>query len=254
MTDDPPKPPAPRFRRRVQAAATIAGVAVAAFLIGLMLFNDLVMPRLVHRINEQRIPDLTNLNLEQAGKVLSARGLVLTRSGERFDAAVPSGFIVSQDPPPETPYGGRKRVSVVVSLGEEFSSVPALFGESMRTAAYLLSRSGLKLGGITHAPSEDVGDGLIASSDPPAESVLPRNTPVAVMVSTGGVEESFVMPDVLGREIRGVRRQLESYGFRVFTPPAAPGIGTIIHQQPPPGSRITRRTQILIQATGRLIR
>ncbi len=248
----PPASPAPR--RRLKAFGAVAGLAVVAFVTGLFLFNNVVMPRLVHRINEQRVPDLTNLTLHQAEQVLRGRQLALVRAGERSDPTVPSGFIVSQDPPAETPFRGHRRVSVIVSLGEEFSSVPELFGESVRTAAYLLSRSGLRLGGITHAPSEDVGEGLIAATDPPAEVVLPRNTPVALMVSTGGVEESFVMPDLLGREIGGARRRLEAYGFRVFTPPAAPSIGTIVYQDPSPGSRITRQTQILVQATGRLIR
>ena len=75
-----------------------------------------------------------------------------------------------------------------------------------------------------------------------------------MLVSTGGLEESFVMPELLGREIGGVRRQLEAYGFRVFVPPAAPSLGTIVFQDPPAGARITRQTQILVQATGRLIR
>ena len=129
-----------------------------------------------------------------------------------------------------------------------------VIGESVRTAAYLLNRAGLRLGGITHAPSEAVGAGLIAATDPPAETVLARDTPVALLVSTGGAEESFVMPELLGHEIGGVKRQLEAYGFRVFTPPAAPSIGTIVFQDPAAGSRITRQTQILVQATGRLIR
>jgi methionyl-tRNA synthetase len=46
-----------------------------------------------------------------------------------------------------------------------------------------------------------VGEGLIAGSDPPAESVLPSGTPVSLLVSAGAGEESFVMPDLLGREI-----------------------------------------------------
>ncbi len=238
----------------MRGAAWVAGIALAAFVIGLALFNDLVMPRLVHNVNELRIPDLTNLTVEQAEQTLRARGLQLTRTGEQFDPTVPRGFIISQDPTSETPIRGRKRVGVIVSLGEEFSSVPSLFGESMRTAAYLLARAGLRIGGITHAPSDDVGAGLIAATDPPAESVLARDTPVSLLVSTGGAEDGYVMPDVLGREIGGVKRQMEALGFRVFTPPAAPSIGTIVYQDPVAGSRITRDTQILVQATGRLIR
>ena len=144
--------------RRARNAVTMAGMALLAFVTGLYVFNNVVMPRLVHSVNEQRIPDLTNLTVDQAEESLRDRGLALSRAGERFDPAVPRGFILSQDPPAETPIRGRKRVTVVLSMGEEFSSVPELFGESIRTAQYLLERAGLRLGGVTRAPSEEVGE------------------------------------------------------------------------------------------------
>src|SRR5262245_11016455 len=189
-TPAPPdaKPKHPFFRRARNFVAMLA-LGLVAFITGLIVFNSVVMPRLVHSVNEQRIPDLTNLTVDQAEENLRDRGLALSRAGERFDPSVPRGFILSQDPPPETPIRGKKRVSVVVSLGEEFSSVPELFGESIRTAQYLLERAGLRLGGVTRAPSEEVGEGLVASSDPPAESVLPRDAAVSLLVSTGGGEE-----------------------------------------------------------------
>ena len=118
----------------------------------------------------------------------------------------------------------------------------------------VLERAGLSVGGVTRAPNDQVGEGLIAGSDPPAESVLPRGTPVALLMSTGTGGERFVMPDLTGREIGGVRRQLEALGFRVMTPPAAPTVGPILAQSPPPGSQLTRDMQIVLQATGRIIR
>jgi serine/threonine-protein kinase len=242
------------LRQRAGAALSLLGLAVVAFVTGLIVFNNMVMPRLIHSVGEVRVPDLANLTVEQAERVLRPLDLALSRAGERFDPSVPRGFILSQDPPPETPVRGRKRVLVVVSLGEEFSSVPELFGESMRSARYLLERAGLRVGSITRAPSEDVGEGLVAGSDPPAESVLPRDALVSLLVSSGAGEESFVMPDLLGREISAARRQLEALGFRVLTPPAAPSIGTIVLQDPPAGSRITRSSSILLQPTGRIIR
>jgi beta-lactam-binding protein with PASTA domain len=77
---------------------------------------------------------------------------------------------------------------------------------------------------------------------------------VALLVSTGPGPEEFVMPDLTGREISGVRRQLEGLGFRVFVPPAAPSVGPIVSQSPPAGSRVTIDVQVVLQATGRLIR
>jgi serine/threonine-protein kinase len=149
---------------------------------------------------------------------------------------------------------GKRRVMVVVSLGEEFSSVPEVFGESLRGARLLIERAGLSVGGVTRVPSEDVGDELVTATDPPAESVLPRNTAVALLVSTGQGVEQFVMPDLLGREIGSVRRQLEALGFRVLVPPAGASVGTIVYQDPAAGARITRDATVMLQATGRMIR
>jgi beta-lactam-binding protein with PASTA domain len=143
---------------------------------------------------------------------------------------------------------------VVVSLGEEFSSVPELFGESMRGARLLIERSGLRVGAVVRAPSDDVGEGLIAGSDPGPETVLPRETAVHLLISAGPRLESYVMPDLAGREIGGVRRQLEALGFRVLTPPGGGSHGTVASQAPAAGSRISRETQIVLQATGRMIR
>jgi eukaryotic-like serine/threonine-protein kinase len=267
MTDEPPLATAERHdgaadgaapRRtpgqRVRRFVGMLTLAIAAFVMGLIVFNNLIMPRLVHSVGETRVPDLSNLTVEQAEKALTPLGLKLSRAGERFDPDVPRGFVISQDPAPETAVRGKKLVAVIVSLGEEFSSVPSLFGESLRSARYLLERAGLQVGAVVKAPSDEVGDDLIAGSDPPAESVLPRGAVVSLLVSSGSGEEIYVMPDLLGREITGVRRQLEAFGFRVFMPPAAPSVGTIVYQDPPAGSRVARGATVVLQATGRIIR
>lgn len=251
----PPPPGIERRRRhRVRESLAILAGAVVAFAVGLSVFNSVVMPRLIHGTGDVRVPDLVNLTLEQAEKTLKPTGLTLSRAGERFDPAVPRGFVLAQDPAPDTPVRGRGRVLVTLSLGEEFSSVPELFGESRRGAQLLLERAGLRIGASTRAPNDEVGQDLVAGSDPPAETVLPRGTAVALLVSSGTGQEVFVMPDLTGREISGVRRQLEGLGFRVFVPPAAASVGPIVSQSPEAGSRVTTDVQVVLQATGRLIR
>jgi serine/threonine-protein kinase len=251
--EPPPAAEAPR-RHRVAGTLFVVGLALAAFATGLLVFNSLVMPRLIHGIGQVEVPDLRNLTLDQAEQALLPLNLQVSRAGERFDPAVPRGFILTQDPAPGTEVRGRKRVSVVVSLGEEFSSVPALFGESQRSAEQLLRSAGLRLGAIAHAPSDEVAEDLVVGSDPGPESVLPQGSPVSLLVSSGAGGESFVMPELLGREIGGVRRQLESMGFHVGTPPGTPAVGIVVAQRPAPGSRITRESEIYVQASGRVIR
>src|SRR5262249_50036079 len=160
------------------------GIGVLAFATGLVLFNSVVMPRLIHGVGDVRVPDLRNLTLEQAEKALHPLDLQLSRAGERFDPAVPRGFILSQDPTGGTTVRGRDGISVMGGMGEEFSSVPEVLGESQRSAEGLLKSAGLRLGAISHAASDEVGEGLVAGSDPGPETVLPRDTPVSLLVST----------------------------------------------------------------------
>ena len=124
----------------VRDSVVILVLALAAFAVGLGLFNGVVMPRLIHGTGEVQVPDLANLTVDQAERALRSTGLVLSQAGERFDPGAPRGFILSQDPPQGTPVRGHTRVSVTVSLGEEFSSVPELFGESRRSAQLLRGR------------------------------------------------------------------------------------------------------------------
>lgn len=254
---EPARPawPGAKDRRRpgrgLRTALILLVLAVAAFATGMALFNGLVMPQLVHGRGEVRVPDLANLGVDQAEQALAQVGLKLSRAGERFDPAVPRGLVLQQDPPPQTAVRTGRRVLVVVSLGEEFSSVPPLFGTSLRGARILVERTGLAVGAVTRAPSEDVGEGLVVGTDPPEESVLPREAPVALLVSTGSTAESFVMPELFGRDLAAARRQLEAAGFRVLSPEGAGSRGMIIVQQPAPGTRVDRGTVVTLQGNGR---
>ena len=245
----PPKRP-----QRLRHTLITLGVGLLAFVVGLWVFNSLLMPRFIHREGEVRVPDLNNLTVEQAEKVLAPTGLPLSRAGERFAPEVPRGGILQQDPLAGTLVRAPRRVLVTVSLGEEFSSVPALFGETRRGAELLLEHNGLRVGGITRAPSRAVGEGLVVATDPPAESVLAHGSPVALLLSSGLGEEVFVMPDLAGREIGRARKQLEALGFKVLSPPSGPSSGPIVAQDPSAGSRLTHEMSITLQAGGRLIR
>jgi serine/threonine-protein kinase len=233
----------------VRDGLTLALLGVLAFVIGLTLFNSLIMPRLIHSDAEVRVPDLANLTVEQAEKLLATRQLRLGRSGERFDASVPRDFILAQDPLPDTPVRERRRVMVMVSMGEEYSAVPELVGTSVRGAALAIEHAGLGFAGTTRAPSGDVGENRVVASDPSADTVVPHNWPVAVLLSTGTGDESYVMPDLLGRDTETLQGQLAALGFKAEVRGRRRG-GPVIYQNPAPGSRIEGGSTVLLQAGG----
>ena len=101
-------------RHRVRQSLATTAVALLAFAVGIVLFNSVLMPRIVHRAGEVIVPDIENLTVEQAQSALEPTGLLLSRAGERFDASVERGRIVVQDPAAGTPVRGHRRVSVTV--------------------------------------------------------------------------------------------------------------------------------------------
>jgi beta-lactam-binding protein with PASTA domain len=80
---------------------------------------------------------------------------------------------------------------------------------------------------------------------------MPQGSAVQLLLSTGSGEESMVMPDLLGHEVSSTHRQLEAAGFRVKVSGSS---GAVVTQRPAAGSRITRETEIDLQAAGRVIR
>jgi hypothetical protein len=89
-----------KVRARIIAFVGTLVIGAIAFATGLVLFDEVVMPRWVHQGGDRPVPDLSNLNRQQAESVLARAGLKLSLSSERFDAAIPRGFVIAQDPVP----------------------------------------------------------------------------------------------------------------------------------------------------------
>ncbi len=248
-TPPPRLPERRRLSRRVRDGLMMTLLVLFAFVVGVSVFNSLIMPRLIHSSAEVRVPDLSNLSYEQAERMLAARQLRLGRSGGRFDASVPSGFILAQDPLPGAQVRVDRRVMVMVSQGEEFAAVPELVGASLRTATLAIDRAGLGFSGTTRAPSDEVGEGMIVASDPQASDVVPHNWPVAVLLSSGPVAVSYVMPDLLGRELEPALGQLAALGFRAEARGGRKH-GPVIYQNPAPGTRVAAGATVMLQAGG----
>lgn len=254
-TDAPPEtgPPVGARGGRPRVLVSWIGVvalAFAAFATGLLLFDHLIMPQFTHGTSGVRVPDLTNLTEAQAEHALSAQGLRLVRSGERFDPSTPRGEVITQDPTPETAVRSGARVLVVMSLGEEFSTVPVLEGETVRSAELQLARADLTVGGVTRAPSDAIGGGLVAGTDPAPGAALPHAAPVSLLISAGTGADAWVMSSVLGRDLASAKRQLEAFGFKVSTPEAGRESGPVIFQNPPVGARIVRGAVITLRGAG----
>src|SRR5262249_10518215 len=66
-------------KRRGLALLLVVGLALVAFATGLLVFNSVVMPQLIHGIGQVQVPDIHNLTLDQAEQALRSMNLQVSR-------------------------------------------------------------------------------------------------------------------------------------------------------------------------------
>ena len=226
------------FLARVPGPIRWIAVGTVAFVAGIMLFDFVVLPGLVHR-GDSRVPDLTFMPLPQAEHAAGRSGLILRTRSEQFDPSVPRGSVLNQDPPAGVIARRGQVVAVVVSLGEEKATIPPLKGQDFREAQLSLGRIGLEPGSVARVWSDEVPANRVVASDPGPDSPIPQNKPINILMSLGAQPHRFLVPNWSGQRVREVVASLERAGVpHNLTGKDAALSGAVNSQSPPPGSMI----------------
>jgi serine/threonine-protein kinase len=247
-----PEVEAPRGdRRRGPRFSLLTGTILLsgiALVVGYLMVNFVLMPSLTRQGSEVPVPDVLGLSEREAERALAAQDLKLSKISEQWSGDVPRGFISAQDPAPGGIVKRGRRISVVVSLGAQGTSVPVIEGSHVRQAEIQLQAAGLKVGRAARAYSEGVARDMVIASDPPGETLVEQETAVDVLVSLGPPPRSYVMPDLTGRDAPASARRLRDAGFHVSL---REGGGRqkerlVAGQEPAAGSRVAPRDSIVL--------
>jgi serine/threonine-protein kinase len=242
-------PPTDRRRgpRFTLLTSTIVLSAIA-LLGGFLVVNLVLMPSFTRQGAEVPVPELTGLSELQAERALAEDGLKLSKTSEQWSPDVPRGFVMSQDPPAGSTVKLGRRISVIVSLGAQGTSVPVVAGEAMRQAQIVIEAAGLRVGRIGHAFSEEAGREVVLASDPPGETLVDQETVVNLLVSLGPPPRSYVLPDLRGQDAAAISRSLRDEGFPVVLREGGSRgkSGVISDQAPAPGHRVATRDSIIL--------
>ena len=141
-----------------------------------------------------------------------------------------------------------RRISVIVSLGAQGTSVPVLEGVTARQAQLLLEGAGLRAGRVAKVFTEETSKDLVVASDPPGETLVEQGTVVNLLVSLGPRPQSYLLPDLVGNDVQDVARGLREEGFLVEIreggPKQKPGL--VSAQEPAPGHRVSPRDSVVL--------
>ena len=249
---DPALDVAPRGDRRRGIRFNILtgtlALSAIALLVGYLVVNLVLMPSLTRQGAEVRVPEVIGLSEREAERLLAGEDLRLSKISEQWSPDVPRGFITTQDPPAGGVVKRGRRISVIVSLGAQGTSVPVLDGVNVRQAEILLEGAGLKMGRTARAYSDQVGKDLVIATDPPGETTVEQETAVDVLVSLGSVPRSFVIPDLTGHDAAAAARGLRDEGFFVALREGGgrQKSGLVTAQNPPSGSRVAPRDSVVL--------
>ncbi len=228
-------------------------ILAALFVAGVLVFNFVLMPSLVHQSGAVIVPDLRNTSETQARQSLARLGLNARIARSEHDAQVPDGFVISQNPRANDSIKPGRTVALVTSLGPQMRRVPDVKGMSARQGRSVLEQAGLSLGRVARVTREGSDREWIVATKPPVgdEAADGEAVEVVLAVTSGG--RSFMMPDLAGQDLLFVREKLERLGFRVSSVryEAREGVfpNTIVDQRPRPGARIREGESVELVAS-----
>lgn len=202
------------------------------------------------RGKEVAVPSIVGKPSLAAAELLDGLGLGMDVIGERFDAEIAQGAIISQHPKSSGRIKSQRSVQVIVSLGEKRNAVPNLMGAPLRVARLVVSQAGFELGHVGRISHASVPEDTVIQQFPPAQSEGILSPKIDVLVSSGS-SVGYVMPEVTGYSLNRVLLLFEKSGFEVgrIQYSRYPGAtrGTVIKQFPEPGYRLEEGTSINLE-------
>lgn len=207
----PEEPKKPKNKKNKSVLWLVLGVIALGLLMGagLAAFSGLWQKE------EVKVPDLTNMTIEQARLAAEEGKLKVSVAGEEFDPEIESGKIISQKPLPEAIVKEGRLIEVTISKGQEMVQVPRVKGKTKDEAELDLSNADLKVGEVTEEFSDEVSEGLIVAQFPDAYSDAVKGSEVDLIISKGPEPRFVPVPNVVGRSLDEAKNALRDAGLEV---------------------------------------
>ena len=229
-----------------------AAVSTLLFLI-LFLLSAVIFSQVLLKSEVVSVPDLVGKTAAQARSELQKKDLTLVAKGTESSDRVEKGLISRQDPAAGSRIRVTRVVQVYTSSGSGTVTVPDLSGKTLDESLTLLQAAGLTKGKMTQFHTPRLPAGKILDQRPAPGSVVERGFSVGLLLSQGGLDARYVMPDLIGLRADSVIGRLNGAGFKVadiryvYYPGASAGL--IVKQDPPNGYRIQKRNRISFEVS-----
>ncbi|MGD2093813.1 MAG: PASTA domain-containing protein [Phycisphaerales bacterium] len=188
------------------------------------------------------VPDVVGMNETDAGSAISSASLTMGFPSYACDNTVPAGLIISQSPSAGTLVSITTWVNVVVSTGPCEVTVPDITGVLLLDAGQALYGHHLVVGSVTWVCDDTATDGQIIGQSPSAGSIVPWDSSVDVVVSSGPCTTDVEVPDINGNTEFWAEYALDVCGLTLgsvtYVCNNTVMAGVVISQSPSAGSMV----------------
>lgn len=188
-------------KRKKKSKKKITIFAIFSALIASIFFVFLIIGLKNKLIKEEyAIPNLVNVEYEQAKTTLEAKNLNISKRREVYSVEYEKGHIISQEPAEGTLLKEGSEIKVVVSKGKELVQVPDFVNKKLNGISKTLKDSRLQEGIVEYQYSNRP-EGTILSQTPRAFSKIEELSEVNFVVSQGKEVKLITVPNLIGKTV-----------------------------------------------------
>jgi eukaryotic-like serine/threonine-protein kinase len=231
--------PGVRIRRAGRAWLVVA--ILAALIGGSGLGGYLLWDRVLAPVTP--IPEVLGAEAADARDQLLAAGFEVAVAEERpHDVAVPEGRVLDMMPSGELRQG--RTVTLVLSAGPRMIEIPALVEDPADEARDELRELGFEPT-LTEAHDEEIPEGAVVATEPPAGEVVPEASELTLVVSLG--PEPIDVPALVGGSESDAAATLRDLGLELVVADRrydTTSEGTVLGQDPEEGATLHRGDEV----------
>lgn len=198
------------FIKKHKILSFIVGAIILFFLtIGITYFGLKLTA-----VKDVQIPNLENVSQEEAKRLVEEANLVYTELEAEYSPTVPEGFVMKQEPAYIDNYKIKEKseIKVVISKGQELTTVPKVVGKTKEEAITALEEANLKAE-VIEETSKKVEEGYVISQEIEANKQVNAGETVKIHVSMG--VEQISVPNVLGKTEEEARKLITDAKLKV---------------------------------------
>ncbi|MBC7324856.1 MAG: PASTA domain-containing protein, partial [Moorella sp. (in: Bacteria)] len=200
-------------------------------------------------VGEIQVSPVVGLKENQALEQLAAAGLKGQVGSRQYNAEVPEGQVMDQDPAAGERVRRGRVVTLTISQGSRMVTVPPVVGYTERDARLQLENAGFRVAGDSlkvHHPS--IPAGSVVEQTPPGNSKQPEGSEVRLIVSKGPEPQFIPAPDLIGHTLAEAQQMLAAakleQGTLTYRRSEEQFAGIVIEQDPRPNASVLQGSAI----------